>query len=102
MFFLTSSLGRLDNHYFIYLLNFLQELGAHIEQSLFRPSVEPVEGATVDQGGEHPATDTQSVTHWGHAQGNVELLSDTLIEGEHDVVSIEIIKISKNTQYLCA
>ena len=67
----------------------LEELLGDADERLVGPTVEPVERAAVDQGGEHASPIAQQVTHGRHAQDNVELVSERLDEVLLDVFFVD-------------
>jgi len=56
------------------------------KKGLLWPGVEPVQRAAGDERGELPATDAQGVSHWRHAQDDVEVVSHSLNEGLVDSI----------------
>ena len=84
-FFLIASEGTLLVKKLI-VLDFFQELRRHVEQGLLGPTVKPVQSATVYQGREHPASDSERISDRGHAESNVESLPDSLIESHQNII----------------
>lgn len=75
---------------FITKVNCLKEGLCNREQSLPWPFCEPVDGTAVDQRWEHTAARTEGISHWAHAEHDVqtvlnspnEMAEDTIPSGE--------------------
>ena len=59
----------------------VQHLAADGQQGLLRPGAEPVDGAAVDEGGEHAAARPESAPHRAHGQHTVQVVPHTVDEG---------------------
>ena len=63
-----------------------QELCTDTEESLLRPLIKPVNGAAVDERGEHAEAVTQLVTYGTHTQDDMEVLAHAINEvREHEL-----------------
>lgn len=59
----------------------LQDLAADRQEGLLRPGAEPVDGAAVDEGGEHAAAGPEGAPHGAHGQHAVQVVPHTIDEG---------------------
>ena len=67
-----ADLSKLFSNVFTRQLKILQKGLGHEEKGLFVPSTEPVQRATVDQGWELPASQSEVITDRRHAQTDME------------------------------
>ena len=58
-----------------------QNLGADRQQGLVWPGAEPVNGAAVDEGGEHAAAGSEGTPDWAHGQHTVQVVPHPVDEG---------------------
>jgi len=72
-------------------LNFSKESLGDTNKRILGPLMEPIDGSTVDETGEHTCADTESFTNGGEAERNVEvfahLVNEELEEGARGILN---------------
>ncbi len=82
-------------HLLLHIVQTLDEPVRDILERILRPVIKPIQGATVDQGGELPAPDSELVTHRGHAEDDVEVVAETL-----DVKLVDVVRVHRALELL--